>query len=63
MSNLGLLESQIHLVSMCDAIQHDHVESKLFKKQIPKIARSVLPLWRKRLYIPRTKNCFMIEKM
>ena len=62
-SNLGLLDSQIHLVSMCDAVQHDHVESKLFKMQIPKIARSVLPLWRRRLYWPRTKNCFEVERM
>ena len=60
-SNLGLLDSQIHLGSMCDAIQHDSVESKLFKLQIPKIARSVLPLWRKRLYWPRTKQCFTVD--
>ena len=60
-SNLGLLDSQIHLVSMCDAIQYDSVESKLYKLQIPKIARSVLPLWRKRLYWPRTKQCFTVD--
>jgi len=61
-TNLGLLDSQIHLVSMCDAISHDDVERNLWKLQIPKIARSVLPLWRKRLYRPRTKNCFEIGR-
>lgn len=57
-SSLGLLDSQVHLVSMFDAIAHDANEKALWKSQIPKIARSVLPLWRKRLYAPKA-NCLV----
>ena len=57
-SSLGLLDSQVHLVSMHDAIAHDMVEKNLWKNQIPKIARSLLPLWRRRLYTPKA-NCLV----
>lgn len=59
-SSLGLLDSQVHLVSMYDAIMHDSDEKVLWKNQIPKIARSVLPLWRKRLYAPKA-NCLTAD--
>jgi hypothetical protein len=57
-SSLGLLDSQVHLVSMFDALSGDEHEKELWVEQIPKIARSVLPLWRKRLYNPKVKGCF-----
>jgi hypothetical protein len=57
-SSLRLLDSQVHLVSMFDALSGDEHERELWVEQIPKIARSVLPLWRKRLYNPKVKGCF-----
>eukprot|EP01038_Epipyxis_sp_PR26KG_P004944 gene4944-6917_t len=56
-STLGLLDSQIHLVSMVEAIKDHPEELKLFKAQIPGIAQRLIPLWRNRLYSPKTK-CF-----
>lgn len=53
-SKLGILESQIHLVSMAEAIQETPKEMKLFQSQIPKVARLLIPVWRNRFYNPRT---------
>ena len=53
--NLGLLESQVHIVSMKEAIDGNMKEEKLFKNQIPFVAQKLLPVWRKRLYMPRAK--------
>lgn len=50
---LGLLDSQVHLVSMYEAIKAVPRELRLYEEQIPSIARAVLPVWRKRLYLPR----------
>lgn len=55
-AKLGLVESQVHLVSMFDAIEGQPVERRLFEKQIPRIAQTLIPLWRKRLYMPRAKS-------
>ena len=54
-TKLGLLESQVHLVSMYEAIQMIPAERKMFEKQIPKIAQRLIPFWRGRLYAPRSK--------
>lgn len=56
-TSLGLINSQIHLVSMYEAIKDDAVEYSKFKKQIPKVAQAVVPLWKKRLYAPKIA-CF-----
>lgn len=50
---LGLLDSQVHLVSMHEAIKAIPRELRLYEEQIPSIARAVLPVWRNRLYLPR----------
>ena len=47
---LGLLESQIHLVGMLDTISKQKDESLLFKKQIPKMVRSMIPVWKSTVY-------------
>ena len=47
---LGLLESQIHLVGMQDTISKQKDESLLFKKQIPKMVRSMIPVWKSTVY-------------
>ena len=52
-SRLGLLDSQVLLVSMWDAIQGQPKEIKMYEQQIPRLLRVVLPVWRKRLYLPR----------
>lgn len=53
-SRLGLLDSQVHLVSMAEAIKEQPIEWNMFKEQIPNIAQLLLPVWKKRLYNPRT---------
>jgi hypothetical protein len=50
---LGPLNAQVHLVSMADAIQDRPLEMASFQQQIPKIARMMLPFWRKRFYAPK----------
>ena len=52
---LGILNSQIHLVSMAEAIQDNPKEAKLFQNQIPKMARVLIPVWKGRFYDPRTE--------
>ena len=44
---------QVHLVSIVEAIQDDHKELSLFKEQIPRVAQALIPVWRKRLYLPK----------
>ena len=53
-NRLGLLDSQIHLVSMIEAIKGDRKEEELFKKQIPFIVRKLLPVWRTNFYRPKS---------
>merc|ERR1711871_1322216 len=53
--NLGLLDSQVHIVSMNEAIHGNKKEEKLFRSQIPFVVRKLIPVWKKRLYLPRTK--------
>lgn len=52
---LGLLDAQVHLVSMWEAIQDNPTEISIFQKEIPRIANSLIPVWRSSLYAPRTK--------
>lgn len=52
-SRLGLVDSQVHLVSMWDAIRGQPKEIQMYEAQIPRLLRAVLPVWRKRLYLPR----------
>jgi hypothetical protein len=54
-SRLGLLESQIHLVSMKEAITGNKNEEGKFREQIPYIARSLIPIWKKRFYHPKSE--------
>jgi hypothetical protein len=54
-NRLGVLDSQVHLVSMYDTICGIPKELKLYEDQIPRVLRAVLPVWRKRLYLPRAK--------
>lgn len=53
-SRLGILDSQIHLVSMAEAIQQQPKEWQAFKAQIPKFAQVLIPVWKKSFYNPRT---------
>ena len=41
------------LGAMVEAIQDDHKELSLFKEQIPRVAQALIPVWRKRLYLPK----------
>ena len=52
-SRLGLLDSQIHLVSMLDCVKDNREEALKYKQQIPKVARALIPVWRTRLYMPK----------
>ena len=47
--------SRVHLVGMAEAINGDDAELLQFKRQIPKVARMMLPRWRRKLYLPRTE--------
>ncbi len=53
-TSLGLVKSQIHLVSMFETIQQNTDEMKVFKKQIPRIIQIALPFWRRQFYLPLT---------
>lgn len=53
-AKLGLLDAQVHIVGMYEAIKNKPNEIKLFKAQIPKIAQAMIPVWKKRLYNPKT---------
>eukprot|EP01039_Chlorochromonas_danica_P005087 gene5087-5591_t len=53
---LGLLNSQIHLVSMYEAVKENEVEYAAFLKQIPRVAQLTIPIWRNRLYNPRSRS-------
>ncbi|CAM9196420.1 unnamed protein product [Choristocarpus tenellus] len=54
--SLGLVDSQVLLVSMYDALTSDVTngeEYKGFKAQIPGFAQALIPTWRRVLYSPR----------
>lgn len=59
---LGLFDSQVHLVSMYEAIKTIPKELRLYEEQIPSIARAVLPVWHKRLYLPKA-GCLQLESL
>eukprot|EP00752_Nemacystus_decipiens_P014842 g13214.t1 len=50
---LGLVDAQVFLVSMHDAIKTDREEFNKFRKNVPKFARALIPTWRRVLYLPR----------
>lgn len=52
---LGPMEAQVHLVGMAETIRGLPAEEQLLRSQIPKIAQAMLPLWKRRFYLPRTK--------
>lgn len=60
---LGLLNSQIHLVSMSEAIRALEgpnsvgKETTMFRNQIPRIAQMTIPIWKARFYAPKAA-CF-----
>lgn len=54
-AKLGLLDAQVHIVGMYEAIKNKPNEIKIFKAQIPKIAQAMIPVWKKRLYNPKTE--------
>jgi len=58
-ARLGLLDSQVHLVSMTEAIKDLPEELHLFKVQIPRVAQALIPVWKKRLYSPKA-SCLEI---
>lgn len=60
-SRLGLLDSQIHIVSMVEAIKDQPKEMKKFKEQIPIVAQKLIPIWRRRLYKPKAE-CLEVTK-
>jgi len=51
---LGVLDSRRHLVGMHDAIWEgsDVRERELFEEEIPYLARTMIPRWRRLLYLP-----------
>lgn len=51
----GLIDSQVHLVGMFDAIKDLPAEVRLYERQIPRMARALIPMWRSRLYKPRAR--------
>ncbi|CAM9370484.1 unnamed protein product [Scytosiphon promiscuus] len=51
--SLGLVDAQVFLVSMHDAIKPDREEFNKFRKNVPKFARALIPTWRRVLYLPR----------
>lgn len=53
--HLGVWPSRLHLVGMAEAIAGDAVEQRQFRAQIPKVARMMVPRWRRTLYLPRTE--------
>ena len=55
LSKLGIIEANIHLVSMYDAVRSSQEEMFKFNKQIPMVVQALIPLWRRRLYAPRAK--------
>lgn len=57
-SQLGLLDSQVHIVSMFEAIKDDKDEMILFKEEIPRVARGLIPIWKSRLYDPKTRALY-----
>eukprot|EP01041_Mallomonas_annulata_P011840 gene11840-24821_t len=52
---LGLLDSQIHLVGMAEAIKGMPEEESRLRTQIPRVAQAMMSIWKKRFYLPRTK--------
>lgn len=56
-NNLALAyiyEPQVHLCGMIEAIEDQPSEMTLLRSQIPSIAQATLPLWKRRLYDPKT---------
>ena len=54
-SKLGMVNANVHLVSMYDAIRSNPTEMAMFNKQIPFVAQALIPIWRRRLYAPKAK--------
>lgn len=48
------LKLQVHLCGMIEAIEDQPSEMTLLRSQIPSIAQATLPLWKRRLYDPKT---------
>ena len=55
LSKLGIVDANVHLVSMFDAVRGSPAEMSKFNKQIPRVVQALIPLWRRRLYSPRAK--------
>lgn len=50
---LGLFNSRMHLVSMHEAVlEASEEERTLFEKEIPFVARMMIPRWKRLLYEP-----------
>ena len=41
---------------MYEAIKDNPKEYEIFKKQIPSVAQLTLPIWKRRLYMPKAKH-------
>lgn len=48
------LPRQVHLCGMIEAIKDQPSEMSLLRSQIPSIAQATLPVWKKRVYDPKT---------
>ena len=40
---------------MYDAIKNLPAELRLYERQIPRVARALMPVWRARLYLPQAR--------
>lgn len=54
-ASLGILKSRTFLVSFSETIKGDAAEEELFRKNIPRVARALVPRWRDQLYLPKTR--------
>mmetsp|Transcript_4624 Transcript_4624/g.10385 ORF Transcript_4624/g.10385 Transcript_4624/m.10385 type:complete len:139 (+) Transcript_4624:158-574(+) len=60
---LGLWNSRLHLVGMHLAIEEDAPQEKLlFQKEIPLLARVMVPRWKRLLYAPRAGDLLMPDE-
>lgn len=53
-ATLGMLQAQVHLVGMVEAIKDQPHEMSMLRSQIPSLAQATLSIWKKRLYDPKT---------
>lgn len=50
----------MHIVSMFESIKQIPYEVDLFKEQMPRVVLTLMPIWKKRLYSPKTNKFFSV---